>query len=331
MKTFSPSEAAFEGFRLIGRRPGVVAAWALAHLLLAAIVLGLVWLILAPDFPTVIAQIAAAKTAVGVTPADQSWAMPLMIKMRALQWIFQPFGLVFGAVFTCAVYRAINRPQDSGFAYLRLGGDELRLIALGIVYFVLAMVAVIALIIVSAIIGGALYVGLSRGGQNGGWFGLSLVVLGVAVACAAIWIAVRLSLAWPITFAERRIAIFDSWRLTRGAFWRILGTYLLTWIFVLIFSMAVMMVIGVLMLIGTISLGGALKSGEAPDWSRLTPVLGVLAVIWAGTASVITAMSRAVTDAPAMQVYRALSGLGDAGDPVSAPDAPLRPTGALVL
>ena len=53
------------------------------------------------------------------------------------------------------------------------------------------MVAAIALIIVSAIIGGALYVGLSRGGQNGGWFGLSLVVLGVAVACAAIWIAVR--------------------------------------------------------------------------------------------------------------------------------------------
>ena len=330
MKTFSPSEAAFEGFRVIGRRPGAVAAWALLHLVMAAIILSLVWLILAPEFPGLMAQVAAARAAVGGAPADQSWAFPLIMKMRALQWIVQPVGLVFGVVFTCAVYRAMIRPQDRSFAYLRLGGDELRLIALGIIYFVLAFVAVFALIIASALIGGVLYVGIARGGQNAGWFGLSIVVLCIAAACAAIWIAVRLSLAWPISFAEKRIAIFDSWRLTRGAFWRILGTYLLTMIFVLIFSMAVMAVLGVMMLIGGISLGGVFQAGAAPDWSRLGPVVGTLVAIWAAAASVISAMTRTVITAPGMEIYRALSGFDDADQAVPT-DAPFRPTGGLVL
>jgi len=334
MKRFSPSEAAFEGFRVIGRRPGAIAAWALLNLVLGAIVLGLVWLTLAPDFPTLLSRIAAARTAVGSGPPDQSWAFPLMIKMRAVQWIVQPFGLLFGVVFTCAVYRAMIRPEERSFAYLRLGGDELRLIALGIIYFILAIVAVIALIIVSGLVGGALYVSLAKGGQTGGWFALSITVLCIAVVCLSIWVAVRLSLAWPISFAEKRIAIFDSWRLTRGAFWRILGAYLLTWVFVLIFSMAVMAVLGVMMLIGALSLGGAFQAGVAPDWSRLAPLVGTLVAVWAAVASAISAMTRTVTTAPGMEIYRMLSGLGDGLDPSGAPvgaDVPFRPSGGLVL
>jgi hypothetical protein len=309
MKTFSPSEAAFEGFRLIGRRPGLIVVWSLLHLVLTALVLAIVWGVMAPELPSILSRIAAASAA-PPGEADPSWAIPLMIKMRALQWTIQPLAWLAAVIFTCAIYRALLRPQERGFAYLRLGGDEFRLIAVAIVYAVLVFVAILVLAVAGGILGVALYFGTvkSAGGAASGWFAAGLTVLICAFLCLAVWLGVKLSLAWPISFAEKRIALFDSWQLTRGNFWRILGTYLLAFIFAMVLGMVVVMVFGIALLFSAGSLAGMVHSGEVPDWNRLAPVLIPLGVVWILVASVMGAISRVVLTAPGAAIYRELTG-----------------------
>ena len=48
-----------------------------------------------------------------------------------------------------------------------------------------------------------------------------------ALVGAAIYVGVRLSLAGPATCAEGRLVVFESWTMTHGHFWRLLGAYVL--------------------------------------------------------------------------------------------------------
>jgi hypothetical protein len=61
--------------------------------------------------------------------------------------------------------------------------------------------------------------------------GLVATLVGFATIALMIWIGVRLSLATPMSFGERRIAIRESWRLTQGHFWSILGMLVLAFVF----------------------------------------------------------------------------------------------------
>jgi hypothetical protein len=63
------------------------------------------------------------------------------------------------------------------------------------------------------------------------------VIFAILALSITMWIGVRLSLAAPATFVRRKIAIADSWRLTRGHFWSLLGMIVLAiifWIMVLL-------------------------------------------------------------------------------------------------
>jgi hypothetical protein len=60
------------------------------------------------------------------------------------------------------------------------------------------------------------------GGQNAGLVGIRLLGQ-LAMYAVVVWVTLRLSLAGPITFTERQFRLFESWTLTRGNTWRLLG------------------------------------------------------------------------------------------------------------
>jgi hypothetical protein len=211
------------GFRLIRERPAAVAIWGLLYLVAsAAIALAML--------PIVRAQMAA----LGGDPQAVAGAMgATMGQMVLLQLVFM---LLFVVLMTAA-QRAVLRPAEHGLASLRLGMDELRMLGLTLLLVIgFYVLMVVGGIIVAAFAAGA---GLMLGGGGAGIVG---VIGFLALLALAIWLEVRLSLAFPLTLLRRRIVIGEAWRLSRGHFWTLFGGYLAIFVMLMVIFLLVSMV-----------------------------------------------------------------------------------------
>ncbi len=266
---FSASEAAFEGFRVIRREPKTAVVWA-AFLLVATVG---TMLLLFPFLRTMAASF-------GLTPGTTRTAaagLALMGEVGRLYLVIIPIYLIITSVFTAAVYRAVLRPEDKGFGRLELGGDELRLAGL----FILMGLLFFALSIVITLVGSMLAVGVSMALKSSS--ATAVIAVGVVyllVLLCFLWFSVRLSFAAPMTFIERRIRLFGSWKQTKGRFWPLFGCYLLAFVFVLLIGLVDLAVIGVFAVgINGGSLTNAATSMIHPDYSSYASLFTPLYIV----------------------------------------------------
>ena len=290
MTPFSPSDASLEGFRITRENPRAFAWWVGVSFLVS--VLGaFVTVLMPPDVRHALDTLRAEDTPDLATLADALIAVsPLFV-----------FGLAFQCMMAAAIYRVIFRHEDSRFGYLRLGGDELRLMALTLIFVVLTILLAVVLTLGAAIV-------IALASFAGKEFALSIAAIAELVSLAVLlFVLVRLSLAPPATFAERRLRIGESWTLTRGVFWRLFGAYLL--------AVACMVVIGLLALVlftavaGIIVLlsGGQLTDLSAifhPDETSLSAYLNPGMIAYMIVGSLFQTLYFAVIAAPGAVVYR---------------------------
>jgi len=257
MTAFAPTVAAFEGFRLLRREPKAAFVWML--LWLAAIV-----------FTAVMAA------------SGRRIVPPAHVAYRSLQENadrFGPFAAVSIAVFllvwattTVAVYRAVLRPSERRFFFLRLGADELRLAIMTLASFLLVLVfggvPAYLLLVLAAPFMRALPA-LAR----------DIATVGALVTVAVdVWLGVRLSLISVETFAERRFHLTAYWPLARGRFWYLLACYFLCFLMVFALSLSLFLIGGVVVWLANpdLGVGNLLRRGS---------VLGLAAVLSILTAS----------------------------------------------
>jgi hypothetical protein len=210
-------------FRLIKERPGAVMVWILIYLVMNAVTI----YAMGPIFEMQAATMGSGDPSLAMADFWSTFGWIFLIQLAAL--------LLFLIVFT-ATQRAVLRPQEGGPGFLRLGMDELRTIGLAVILFVLFYVGMIVVGLVMVAILGVAIVGASAGGGAATGGVLLGILITLLLICVAIWLYVRLSLAFPLTFLRRRIVIGESWRLTSGRFWTLLGAYLVLAIIVIILS-----------------------------------------------------------------------------------------------
>ena len=294
MKTFSPTDAALEGFRLTREKPRVLLAWSVANFIISVIMA----LALIAMFGPMLAELEA----VNASSDDPRQALAMFEKLAPLYALVLPAGLIVIAVWSGAVYRAVLRPADNRFWYLRLGGDELRLTLLMLIYVVLA----IGFTFVLTLVAGLLSAGaLAIGGPVGALISAIIGLIGIGVF---IWVAVRLSLSGPATFAERHIRVFESWILTRGVFWPLLGAYVLSLALVIVVMLLALVIYAA---IAAITLGGDLSQiGKVfqPDTSSLATYFTPAMLIYLVFGAFLGAVQNAVIYAPPAVAYRDLHG-----------------------
>jgi hypothetical protein len=303
MAGFSPSDAALEGFRLTRENPKAFGIWAGASLLVN-VLSGVIDAFMPASVKHGLETISASDVMTGPQLLD---ALILTAPVILL-------GLAVLNIMAAAVYRLIFRHDDTRFGYLRLGADELRLMGLTLIYIVLFIALVVGVGMVSGIVV-ALAGLVSPAAQSFlGWLSIP-VSFGVIV-----YVLVRLSLAPVATFAERRLAVFESWGLTRGQFWRLFGAYIL--------ALACVVVVGFLALVVFTGAAGVvvlLTGGKLADLGSilnpkdvtLSSYLSIGLIASMIVSSVFSALWNAVMAAPGAVAYQQLHG-----------DPPARPLSA---
>jgi hypothetical protein len=207
-------------FGLVRRHPVSVLVWGLLYM--ASV--GLLLLAMRPIF-AVYSDLISQQMALGpkamMNPQE---LQPYIARMQAAGGIvflaeIGVFALI--VILFTATQRAILRPAERGFFFLRLGGDELRLIGLGLVlavcFNVAFFIAMLLMIIPVAIVGAA-------SGSPAATITLAMLEFLVLMG-AIVYIEVRLSLAFPLTFLRRSFVVGEAWQLTRGRFWTLFGAY----------------------------------------------------------------------------------------------------------
>lgn len=159
--------------------------------------------------------------------AQQGAADPTgLFRAMGIMYLFY-FGLFFVlTVLVAAGVRAVLRPDEPGFAYIRLGMDELRLIGL----MLMAVIGSIVLMIVLGVILSIVMVAIGAGGGfspgSSGQGGIGFFVVLLAIYAVPIFLYVRLSPALALTMIREKIVIGEAWRLTSGHFWKMFAGYL---------------------------------------------------------------------------------------------------------
>jgi hypothetical protein len=209
-------------FKLVKDKPVAVLVWGLLYM--ASVVL--MSLVMGRSF--------GAMAAADKDPAAAMAAMSAMMGPILLA----EFGMMvlFIVLFT-ATQRAVLRPEQSGFFYMRLGMDELKMFALAFVLLILLYVGLLLLgILFAIVIGGA---ALAAGPDAAA---VPMLIMFFLLIAAVIWFEVRVSLMFPLTLITGNIAIGEGWRLARGRFWTLLGGYLVVGLVVTLLWIALLAV-----------------------------------------------------------------------------------------
>ena len=295
---FSATMAALEGFRLTRRQPAAVAVWAVLMLVFNLAAIGLLIMIAGPAM-TEMSQLSADQS------ADPERMLALMGPMAGAYGALIPLSLVFIAMVTTAVYRASSSEKGDTFGFLRLGIAEFRQVVVSLVVGLMALVALFVIVLVLGMIMGM--IGVAMGGSGtGAAVAMVLIVILLYFVMLAGWLGfyVKFSFAGPMTFVEKRIRIFESWKATSGRFWPLMGCYLFAGVLGVVVAL-LGLVIGMAAVIGV---GGDVAEVFQTDMTSMATYFTPGMLAYVVISSIFNALTYAIFLSPAMAAYLQIHG-----------------------
>ena len=241
--------------------------------------------------------------------ADPARSLAALGSMATAYLLIVPLMLLFLAIFSAAIYRAVTQTQASAFGFVRLGATEFRLLVVSLVVGILGIVVVLATSFIVAIVGGVIGVAAARGQASVAAIGVTVILLYVAIFLVGMAFYVKFSFAGPMTFLSKRIDIFGSWRATSGRFWPLFGCYTLA----VVLGFVVTLLGVAIALAVAMAVGGSVGSIFSPDMSSPAAYFTPGAIAYLVVNSIFTGLTYAIYQGPAMAAYRAIHGTG-AGD-----------------
>jgi hypothetical protein len=294
METFSTTDAALAGFRLVREHPRTVAVWGVILLIVSAIT-NVLMIVSGGSDMHFLKRWPPSTADVAQMQGEMQALAPVSLLCMLLSMV------AFAIIFT-GVYRVLLRPADRGLAHLRLGRDEVRQFLALLVWALTMLAAYLAAVIVGGLI--VAVVQIATGGQ-GPLFALVLLTATAGIFAFMIYTAVRISFIGVLTFMTGKIDLKGALALTKGRFWRLFGTYVLAFVLFVIVNLVVMMLATMLGLIA----GGLAGASQVlqPDVSSLSLLLTPTGAVTLLAACAMSVLGILVLFAPVPEIYRQLT------------------------
>lgn len=286
-RTYDFGSAVFHFFHVAGKRPAAVLWIGLWQALLSGGMVYLVWLTLG-DFYIWMFQMAAS----GVEP-DEAEVFARMGGMMAMMPLISIGGILITLMAQGAWLRLLTRQEMAPVIPFRIGGDELRLLVtnLGLIAIGIGAYFVFAFLIAIAAFGAAAVFSGGGDAAAGAAAGLVVAIGLLTFLIIAIFIGVRVSAAPALTVLEKRIA-FPAWGATKGVFWPVLGSYILTGIIIFVLSSVIGLIVNFAFLGALWPVLGEFielaQAGQEPDPEAVLAIFGD-ALTSAGTITALVA------------------------------------------
>jgi hypothetical protein len=305
MPSFSPTDAAFEGFRFTRERPGAVAAWAgvtLGFNFISGFLGALIGGSALVDFQALAQE----------QPFDLGALLRLAPRLVPALVVTVFINLVGSAVvYPSAVRSFMGLDKEVSF---RLGEDERRILLLllgyGLIYFVVSAVTGMGFGVLENIFG-AFSADVSK---------FVAFVGGLAVIVLPSVVIVRLSLAPVIAVDRKRISLKESWVSTKGHFWPLAGSLALSVGLYIVVVFVGLLLVMTLAQVLSISTHGAIgpKTFTGANQTTLADLIKPAAIFGELITALMVAMLLPVLFGPLVRAYQAYD----------APDAPVTPVPA---
>lgn len=291
----SSVDFAFEGFRIIRERPILILWWGAVLLVALILSTALLMSVAGPEWNALIQ---------GQLPNDPEKAGELVVRLGPAYLLALMVTLVFSAIITCAIYRAVLGGHSPRFGFLRLGADEVRQVALSFVLALVIIVVTLLSAVALAILGGLLSL-------LAGAFSQAIVpVIGALTAVAAmgfnIWLMVRLSMVSVQSFDEGHFNLTGSLRLTHGKFWALLGGFVVAFLMAVVVSMLAQTVYMALAVLVTGNDVTTVDQVPRPDVSQLANILEPLTGVYLAVNGVIAPLTTAIMIGAVAAAYQTL-------------------------
>lgn len=300
MKTFSATDAAISGFRLVREHPKAMAVWVVIATLLSATVGVLMVVMFGPQLE------AFSSISQDSASADPTEVLKAMAGIGPAFLFSLAYVMVVYAVLLAGIYRVVLRPADTRGAYLRFGADELRQAAVSLLLGLLMTIAYVAAVVVGTIVF-SIFLAISQ--PLAALVGLILVLGAIG---GLIFVLTRLSLANVQTFATGKINLFGSWALTKGRFWPMFGAYFVAYVLagvVYLLLVLIVIMVGAALSGGDLASLGDLLQSRTNSLESLTKPMGLVSLAFGGLTTILLSVT-AYT--PAAVIYREIEGPGAA-------------------
>jgi hypothetical protein len=263
MPTFSPTDAAFAGFRFTKHKPGAVAAWAGVFLIFNLLSAFVALLLGGEALRRFQAQSGQADTLKDIFDLF----LPAAPAVAAIAFITL---VCMSLVYASALRLFMGLDEQLSF---RAGEDERR-VALTIVMFSLIYFATTLIVVVGLGVLASISDNFST--LVGGFFAW---VTPAALFAATTFVIVRLSLTPIIAVDRKRISFRESWVSTQGHFWPLAGSLLLSVVMFVVTAFLALMIVAAVNHVASISTRGyipkdLLTRGGADDSSLMAIIIG---------------------------------------------------------
>ena len=250
-RTFDIGTAIFFFFKRFGENPGGAVRIAATQIVLCGLIGLAAIFLLMPVWSSLVELIVLDEAGQLTDEMAVRHVFSILGSSLFLIVLSVPVGIALALMFQAAWLRFLAKGEVKPGLPFRLGGDELRLLGVNLLYIVMAVALYIAIAIVMVIAGVGAALVVKGGGDSLGagiGAGLLVAVATLAIAVAVLVVAVRLASAPALTVLDGRLRFFESWDASKGVFWHMLVSYIAVWALIMVLSSIVGFVVQIFLL-----------------------------------------------------------------------------------